>query len=357
MAVGASRGGVADVFRRVIAEVRARGYAVSEVAVGVRPAPAWGGIAAALRSRHRLRSADIVHLEFGSNDTEVFWYALTAVMVRRDCVVVIHDYPTLVNHPAAGLLPRRTRVGRAVAYRVLVPALDRILRRLLLVRAGVIVVFGPEAREGWAAAGVRRVVEVTHGTEMRDPPLPPPSQGESVLFAGFLGSSKGVDTLLDAWCQIGDEVVLPLVLAGAAEEPWFTRALGDLGRFVRLPRILGPIPDERAFQDLIERAAIVVLPYRSSSPASGVFVRALAAGRAIVATPVPATRALRHGVNGVSVPIDDPGALARAIVELVRSPEERDRLGAAARETARTGFSWQRHLDGLEAAYGAAPTR
>jgi glycosyltransferase involved in cell wall biosynthesis len=44
---------------------------------------------------------------------------------------------------------------------------------------------------------------------------------------------------------------------------------------------------------------------------------------------------IRNGVNGILVPPEDPEALAGGIVHLWGSPEERDRLGKAARETAR----------------------
>jgi glycosyltransferase involved in cell wall biosynthesis len=182
-----------------------------------------------------------------------------------------------------------------------------------------------------------------------------------VLFAGFLGPHKGLDTLLEAWARVNERVQLQLVIAGGTDpihSPW-TRALER--RFAGLtnsPRFLGPIPEEGGFQELFDHAAIVVLPYRFSSPASGVLIRAMAAARPVIATPVPAARAtIVHDENGVFVPIDDAEALAEAILALYRAPEERDRLGESAARTMRERYSWERHLEGLERAYATARGR
>ncbi len=356
VAVGAVRGGVADVFDRVVSELSARGHRVRVIAVPARRTPAWAGIRAALSARSALRRAETVHLEFGSNDAEAFWFALAAVLLRRDCVVVAHDYPELIHAPGAGLVPTSSRLATALAYRVLSPMLDRFLARILLRRAGVVVVFGEAARDGWLGKGARRVEVIGHGGEPAGDGAPPPSRGDSVLFAGFLNQGKGIDTLLQAWALISERVELPLVLAGEPNDPaWFRETMGRFGAIANPPRVLGPVAGERAFAALIGRAAVVVLPYRYSSPASGVLVRALSAGRPVIATPMPAMRdAVRDGENGLLVPVDDPYALAAAITRLCDSPAERDRLGAAAAETARGMFSWSSHVDGVESAYRGA---
>lgn len=178
------------------------------------------------------------------------------------------------------------------------------------------------------------------------------------MFAGFIGPHKGVDVLLDAWRRIGAVVDSQLVIAGGPGTPdaaWLLELERDAAGLANPPRFLGHVPDDKDFQGLINGAAMVVLPYRSSSPASGVLARAMAAGRAVVATRVPAaSAAIVSGENGVLVAPGDPDALADAILGLWRSPGERDRLGAAAARTARTLFSWSRHLEGLERAYAAA---
>jgi glycosyltransferase involved in cell wall biosynthesis len=358
LAVGATYGGVADVFRRVLAELRRTGSTVQELRLPELRAPAWSGIVGAICARRHLRSAEVVHVEFGSNDTAVFWFAMAALLLRRDCVVVAHDYPKVINHPAAGLVSTRSRAGRFVAYRVLSPLLDGSVVTWLVRRSGVIVVFGSEAREGWHSKGARRVHEIAHGADVSaDGDTPPPSRGEMVLFAGFMGPSKGVDVLLRAWAMIGCTAGLPLALAGRAYEPWFGETVSPYLIGPNAPRVLGEIDDEEDFQRLIGRAAVVVLPYRYSSPASGILTRAMGAGRPVVVTPVPAMKVIIDGENGAVVPIDDHVALAAALGRLCASPLERDRLGSAARSTARQRFTWDSHVAGLRTAYDLARDR
>jgi glycosyltransferase involved in cell wall biosynthesis len=364
VAIGSSRGGVADVFARAVVELRARGHTVEVLTVARDGAPARAGIAAVLRARDALRSADTVHIEFGANDSEVFWAGLAATRLRRDCVVVAHDHPELAHAPGAALVPDRdrSRLRRALAYRLASPLLDPRLDRALLARAGVLVVLGEKAAEERraAAAGPREIVVIRHGADPPAAGLAPPSRGESILFAGFIGPSKGVDVLVRAWAELRQDVSLPLVLAGPADPPndvWLDSLTAPLvvDGAPNPPRVLGAVDGEADFAALIGSAAVVVLPYRHSSPASGILVRAMAAGRAIVATPTPAvSEVIRDGENGLVVPAGDPRALAEALRRLADDPALRDRLGAAAAATAAAEFRWEAQVDGLERAYARA---
>jgi glycosyltransferase involved in cell wall biosynthesis len=72
----------------------------------------------------------------------------------------------------------------------------------------------------------------------------------------------------------------------------------------------------------------------------------------VVATRVSgSTEAIEDGSNGKLVAPGDPGALARAILELHRQPEERQRLGDAARRTVVAKFSLEAMLRRLEELY------
>ena len=355
--MGAARGGVGDVFRRVVAELRTRGHEVDVVPLTRRRSPAGAGVAAAYRARHRIRDAGTVQVEFGSNDLEAFWFALAAVLLRRDCVVVAHDYPKLAHVPSAGLVPAGRRRLSSIAHRLLAPALDPLLTRLLVRRAGVVCVFGREAQHALKSQGASAVEVIPHGSDATGGAVPA-SRGRSVLFAGFLGPHKGLDTLLEAWSRVNNDVQLPLVIAGGTDpfhSAWTSALERRFAALANPPRFLGAIPEEDGFQQLFDHAAIVVLPYRFSSPASGVLTRAMAAARPVISTPVPAACAtIVDGENGMLVPIDDVEALAGAIVALYRAPEERDRLGESAVRTMLQQYSWERHVEGLERAYATA---
>jgi glycosyltransferase involved in cell wall biosynthesis len=355
----AGSGGVADVFDRLVATMRAasRAPAVVWVPNGIEP-EAWIGLRAAWRARSLIRRAGSVHIEFGSNDRAVFWFAVLGCVLRGSNVLVAHDIPKLAHVPGSGLLRRRNRLLSAVAYRVVSPIVDPLVRALVRRRAGGWLVLGDDDVRVWRPR-VRGEVRRLHlGWDLPTAAVTSPSAGRHVLFAGFVGASKGVDLLVDAWVRIARADDPPLVIAGDSHEPAWTQEVRRRGEAAaRPPRWLGPL-DEAAFAELFGDAALVVLPYRFSSAASGILVRALAVGRPVVATRMPALAGLvDDGVQGRIVEQEDVEALGAAIRELLDDPAARDRLGAAAAERARRELSWERHLEDLEGAYEAARRR
>jgi glycosyltransferase involved in cell wall biosynthesis len=351
-------GGVATVAERGAEALRARGWSVEAL-----PVPRAGGSAlpvalrTAWRARGAWRRADVVHVELGRLDAEVFWVAALLALPAR-VVLVAHDAPDPVIKGAgaravAGPASRRWR--SRLAYRVAGPLLDRLLRRLVVRRARVAVVLTEAARDGWRTP--RAVVVAPHGADGPTPDRRPPSTGSHVLFAGFLGPSKGLDVLLDAWRAVGGASGLPLLVAG---EP----AAGDDAAWVAglrrrpTPGVtwLGAVADER-WARLFADAAIVVLPYRASNPASGILVRAMVEGRPVVATPVPAVAAVGDPSALVVVPAEDPAALATALRTLLADPAARDALGARAAAAAARRWTWDRTAEALEGAYARAAGR
>jgi glycosyltransferase involved in cell wall biosynthesis len=79
-------------------------------------------------------------------------------------------------------------------------------------------------------------------------------------------------------------------------------------------------------------------------------VEAMACGRATVSTDVGAVREVIGG-TGLVVPPRNPRALAEACVALLRDPERRQRLGAAARERALELFTVEQNLTAFREAY------
>ena len=80
---------------------------------------------------------------------------------------------------------------------------------------------------------------------------------------------------------------------------------------------------------------------------------AMAIGQAIVATRAGGIpEVVAHDQTGLLVPPGDADALAAAIVQLLRDPTWRARLGAAGHERARTSFSVERMVQATLDAYG-----
>ena len=81
-------------------------------------------------------------------------------------------------------------------------------------------------------------------------------------------------------------------------------------------------------------------------------LEAMAAGVPVVATDVDGTReAVRHDDNGLLVPPGDPGALARAVLDVLDNPERARRLGQRGRERVEQEFTRERMLAYLAQAY------
>jgi glycosyltransferase involved in cell wall biosynthesis len=91
--------------------------------------------------------------------------------------------------------------------------------------------------------------------------------------------------------------------------------------------------------DVLSQANIVCLPsYREGVPK--VLIEAASCGRPIVTTDAPGCREIvRHGENGLLVPVRDAGALAAAIKTLIDDPDLRSRMGAAGREIVKNEFT------------------
>jgi glycosyltransferase involved in cell wall biosynthesis len=245
-------------------------------------------------------------------------------------------------------------VGSVIAYRVLSPLLDGAIRRGWIARARHAAALTRNAADELTDIGLRSVDVIPHGASAATPDAPPPSGGRHVLLAGFLGHSKGTDVLLRAWAQVGASSALPLRIAGRLTEDHAVE-IADARRAADAsgnpPAFLGEVLGERSFQRLFAEASIVVIPYRTSSPASGIVVRAMTEGRCIVATRVPATHALlKDEVNALLVEPGDEDQLALALRRVLGDDALRDRLGAAA---GRTGarLSWDATAAALEDIY------
>lgn len=150
----------------------------------------------------------------------------------------------------------------------------------------------------------------------------------TVLFFGRLMRYKGLPHLLAAWPAVVAAVPeAELVLAGAGPDAgWLRRAIAASPR-VRL--VEGHLAEPVVAQLFLD-ADLVVLPYIEASQ-SGVLALAAAFGRPVVASAVgDLAHTVRTTGMGRLVPPAEPGALAQALVALLRSSEERAQLAAAA---------------------------
>ena len=180
----------------------------------------------------------------------------------------------------------------------------------------------------------------------------PPNESPVVGYAGHLYAWKGVDVLLDALARVPS--VRGLIVGGPEAEPDLTRLRDrarQLGLATRVEFTGLVAPADVA--GLLTRATILVLPNlpsatstRFTSPLK--LFEYMAAGRAIVASDLPAIReVIQHDVNGLLAPAGQANDLAAAIERLLGHPDLAARLARAAFEDA-SSYTWDRRAERLE---------
>lgn len=106
--------------------------------------------------------------------------------------------------------------------------------------------------------------------------------------------------------------------------------------------------------ELLATLDVVVFPSLWEAQGIGL-IEAMAAGRAIVATHLPAhAEAIEEGLSGLLVPRRDSAAMADAVAALLTDPERRSRLGAAARRTAEGRYRVETMIEATAALYREA---
>jgi glycosyltransferase involved in cell wall biosynthesis len=112
---------------------------------------------------------------------------------------------------------------------------------------------------------------------------------------------------------------------------------------------LGWCDDMPAF---IAQSHIVCLPSSYGEGIPRIVVEAAASGRPIVTTNSPGCReVVRHGQNGLLVPVCDEEALIAALARLIENPPVRAAMGTRGREIAAIEFSVEQVMDTYLAVY------
>ena len=171
-------------------------------------------------------------------------------------------------------------------------------------------------------------------------PLPEPPPPVTAAYVGRMLADKGVLTLIEAFSRLGKAGnSLQLLLAGDCDrENPGSLAPEQLREFADLYGIhwLGHVAD---IKEVWARAHFAVLASRREGlPKS--LLEAAACGRPMVATDAPGCREIAiQGETALTVPVDDPAALADAMAKLAADSNMRARFGANARALVERKFS------------------
>jgi len=214
-----------------------------------------------------------------------------------------------------------------------------------------------ELSEVASARAVHRLVVVDNA--VREPEPPPPSVLDalrrsldvgadelSVLFVGQLEPRKGVLDAVEA-VRLARRRHAGMVLLVAGEGP-LADTVAAAGEGIRL---LGHRAD---LEPLYAVADVFLMPSEREGQSFAV-MESMVRGLPTVVSDAPGNREAVEGA-GVLVPYGDPGALAEVLVRLARDPDERARLGAAARARAQSRFTLARFQSRMAELYEAALT-
>jgi lipopolysaccharide/colanic/teichoic acid biosynthesis glycosyltransferase len=182
------------------------------------------------------------------------------------------------------------------------------------------------------------------GVDVSEYVMTPEPDGEPVVvLAARMLRDKGIVEFVEAarklrqsgsrarFVLVGDtDPGNPTAISAAELEQWQTQGVIEWWGF------------REDMRSVLTQANIVCLPsYREGVPK--VLIEAAAAGRAIVATDVPGCREIvRHGQNGLLVPVKNSQALAEGLSFLIENPYLRIRMGRKGRHLAVADFSMDR---------------
>jgi glycosyltransferase involved in cell wall biosynthesis len=225
----------------------------------------------------------------------------------------------------------------------LVVVMSRI-ERFLYRRADVVFLVLPGSQRHVRAVSGRpvRTATVPNGVDVAtlpEPGAPPSGPGRpvSVAYAGAHGVPNALDTLLDAWTIIErrpDAPPMTLRLIGDGKEKPALQAL-VAERGLSTVAFEDPVPKD-GVRDRLRDADILVITWRDSPLyKNGISPNKLydymAAERPVVIAVDTPVNPVLEARGGLSVPPEDPDALAAGLLELAKaSSEERARLGANA---------------------------
>jgi glycosyltransferase involved in cell wall biosynthesis len=181
-------------------------------------------------------------------------------------------------------------------------------------------------------------LDPTLPTEVLPNPVPPATAGPaarstepSVLFLGRLQPAKGVPELITAFAEV--RKLLPgarLVLCGDGDRAAVNEQLASL-------KLLGAVDcpgwvEGEAKRALLASSWVFALPSHHEGVPVGM-LEAMAAGLPAVGTPVGGVPGLvRASGGGLLVPVNDPAALAQALLTVLTDRALADRLGAQGRD-------------------------
>jgi len=253
---------------------------------------------------------------------EGLFAVVSAKLLRVPCVVSVHTesqlFWTLMS-------------GRSQLRRIVTALMENIVPRSTDVLVAVSSRIATYARN----CGARRIVVIPAGVNLSlFQALPSEAKDRVILFAGNLTSLKNVQTLIHAMPQVLETFpdAKLIVLGDGPQREYLETVAKNLGVTEQVE--FKGFVTQSTFAQYLRQTQVFVLPsLLEGSPKA--LVEAMAAGKAIVASDIPATREIiRHGYDGILVPKANSGFFAEAICSLLSDIPRQREIGARARKAA-----------------------
>jgi glycosyltransferase involved in cell wall biosynthesis len=292
-------------------------------------------------------------------DLLLFWNLRKRLRAERyGCVHAVEESAFL----AALLCPRR---GIAVIYDMASSMPEQLAQRAWFASGALLWIARPFERwllrrvdyvvcSAGLAGYVRNVAPGTALREWRFPAMPPsaspdelaalrtelglPPGARVVLYSGNFAPYQGMEILFEAVPKmLGAVPDVVMVFVGAATEADLTRRLGN-GAHANRVRLLPRQPRAR-MASFMALASVLVSSRNHGGNFPLKIFDYLAAGKPIVATDVPAHRAVLDDSLALLVPAS-ADAIAEGLIKVLRDHELAERLAAAAAAYARAHLTW-----------------
>ena len=173
-----------------------------------------------------------------------------------------------------------------------------------------------------------------------------------VTTTGNIRRVKGHDVFIRAAAVIRS--IYPAVsfsIAGEVLDPEYYAELQALVRDLGLSGLFHFLGGVSNLRQHLSSATIFVMPSRSEG-FSNAIIEAMAAWLPVVATDTGGnSEAVKDGVSGILVPVDDPEALAAAILRLLRDPLMATAMGASGRAIVSECFTDEIMMRHITSAY------
>lgn len=270
---------------------------------------------AALAWRSATGRAHLVHINLSSHGSTSRKIILAAACRRMGVPYVIHLHGSRMRQYWMGVSSKkREQIVKMFSHASRVLVLGEVWRKFI------------EKNAPSAARHITILPNATRRARLSHMPAPE----VRILFLGRVGERKGVPQLIEALAKLPRDGSWRATIAGDGD---LTQAMAQIVAeglidLVSLPGWVGPSEVEQH----LANSDILVLPsFDENLPMS--VIEGMAAGLAVVATPVGATEDIvHHNETGLIVPPGNSDALAAALGSLVSDGAKRQRLGAAARE-------------------------